>query len=556
MHVEAKVRWSLAKKLAGWGAIMALIVLALSVYSMYRLSLVQGYAEKSYSDAVIPLQQCAQLVMALAGVQSKINDHIASSETDKMDKLEKEMEAAFEAGDGFLQRLGSDEEIQVMRAKWGNVHELIRSAVENSKGFRKFEALSAVNGGEGLEQILALNKEISDLLARVVNSADTFQKESRVLGDTTTKHMFAASALAVILSVLIGLLLAQSIGRPLRELSGVAAKISEGDLTVQIPVQRRSDEIGTLAGSFQSMLTSLKKQSAKIREVVAQLNTVSTQLSTTMSELVQTASNTSSSVSQVTTTVEELKQAAELTSGRAHKVMQSSQEALSMSDSGNEATQMTLDKINLISDQMQTIGRTVVTLSEQTKAIEDIVASVQDLADQSNLLAVNASIEAARAGNHGKGFAVVAQEIKTLADESKEATDQIRKILDETRKWVSAVVMATEQGSKAVDSGVEQSALTREAIKALMKGVANSSQEASTIASMSEQQLAGIEQASTAMVVIDQAMRQNLDGTSQVAGAAKSLEDLGTQLNELVKYYRVESDPQGNNSAEPLSSEA
>ena len=556
MYVEAKVRWSLAKKLVGWGAIMAFIVLALSAYSMYRLSLVQGYAEKSHSDAVIPLQQCAQLGMALADVQSKINDHIASSETDKMDRLEKEMEAAFEAGDGFLQRVGSDEEIQEMRAKWGNVHELIRGAVENSKGFRKFEALSAVNGGEGLEQILALNKQISVLLTRAVNSADTFQKESRVLGDTTTKHMFAASALAVILSVLIGVLLAQSIGRPLRELSGVAAKISEGDLTVQIPVERRSDEIGTLANSFQRMLTSLKEQSSKIREVVAQLNTVSTQLSTTMSELVQTASNTSSSVSQVTTTVEEVKQAAELTSGRAHKVMQSSQEALSMSDSGNEATQMTLEKINLISDQMQTIGRTVVTLSEQTKAIEDIVASVQDLADQSNLLAVNASIEAARAGNHGKGFAVVAQEIKTLADESKKATDQIRKILDETRKWVSAVVMATEQGSKAVDSGVEQSALTREAIKALMKGVANSSQEASTIASMSEQQLAGIEQASTAMVVIDQAMRQNLDGTSQVAGAAKSLEDLGAQLNELVKYYQVEADPQGNNSVEPLSSEA
>ena len=86
----------------------------------------------------------------------------------------------------------------------------------------------------------------------------------------------------------------------------------------------------------------------------------------------------------------------------------------------------------------------MVKLSEQSQAIEEIIVSVQDLADQSHLLAVNASIEAARAGDQGKGFAVVANEIKSLADQSKEATDQIRSILDDTRKWVSAVVMAAE----------------------------------------------------------------------------------------------------------------
>ena len=111
--------------------------------------------------------------------------------------------------------------------------------------------------------------------------------------------------------------------------------------------------------------------------------------------------------------------------------------------------------MNLIKTQMESIGETVVRLSDQSRAIEDIIASVQDLADQSNLLAVNASIEAARAGDQGKGFAVVAHEIKTLADQSKEATEHIRTILDDTRKWVSAAVMATEQGGKAVEAGLQ-----------------------------------------------------------------------------------------------------
>jgi methyl-accepting chemotaxis protein len=181
----------------------------------------------------------------------------------------------------------------------------------------------------------------------------------------------------------------------------------------------------------------------------------------------------------------------------------------------------------------------VVTLSEQSQAIDEIVSSVQDLADQSNLLAVNASIEAARAGDQGRGFAVVSQEIKTLADQSKNATDQIRTILDDTRKWVSTVVMATEQGTKAVESGVEQSVLAGESIKSLVDRVASSAQEATVIAASTDEQLAGIEQASSAMVQIEKAMHQNLEGTSQVEVAAKKLESLGNTLNELVKYYKV-----------------
>ena len=116
---------------------------------------------------------------------------------------------------------------------------------------------------------------------------------------------------------------------------------------------------------------------------------------------------------------------------------------------------------------MESIGETVVRLSQHSQSIEQIISTVQDIADQSNLLAVNASIEAARAGERGKGFAVVAHEIKSLADQSREATAQVREILEEIRKWISAVVMATEQGAKAVTSGLDQAASAGESIKVL-----------------------------------------------------------------------------------------
>jgi len=234
-----------------------------------------------------------------------------------------------------------------------------------------------------------------------------------------------------------------------------------------------------------------------------------------------------------------LRQAAKLSGEKAKYVARSSLDAANISEAGKQATQDTAERMELIRQQMESIGETVIRLSDHSQAIEDIIAAVQDLADQSNLLAVNASIEAARAGEQGKSFAVVAHEIKSLADQSRQATEQVRSILHETRKWVNAVVMATEQGGKAVQAGVEQSAAAGESINALAESIVESSQAAAVIDSSSQQQFAGVDQVSLAMGNIGQAMRESLDGTTELEAAAKRLDDLGGQLRKLVERYRV-----------------
>ena len=244
-------------------------------------------------------------------------------------------------------------------------------------------------------------------------------------------------------------------------------------------------------------------------------------------------------MTETTATVEEVKQAAGMASFRSKRVALLAEEAVKVSSEGRKATEETVARMNLIKEQMESVGETVVRLSEHGRAIEDLIATVQDLAEQSNLLAVNASIEAARAGEQGKGFAVVAQEIKSLAEQSRDATEQVRSILEETRKWVSAVVMATEQGTKAVDKGVEQSVNAGDAIGALNSSVEESAQAASVIQTISEQQVTGMDQVSTAMAGIEMTISQNLAGTRQLEMAAKRLSDLGNQLRTLVEAYRT-----------------
>jgi methyl-accepting chemotaxis protein len=163
---------------------------------------------------------------------------------------------------------------------------------------------------------------------------------------------------------------------------------------------------------------------------------------------------------------------------------------------------------------------------------------VSDLAEQSNLLAVNAAIEAAKAGEQGKGFAVVAQEVRNMAEQSKQATVQVRGILNDIQKAISAAVMATEQGSKIVDSGVSQSNEVSQTIKVLADN-ANSSAQSALQISLSLQQLhTGMDQVSSAMENIRVASQQNVVGVKQTEKASISLRGLGEDLSRLVQQNK------------------
>jgi methyl-accepting chemotaxis protein len=135
---------------------------------------------------------------------------------------------------------------------------------------------------------------------------------------------------------------------------------------------------------------------------------------------------------------------------------------------------------------------------------------VEDLAAQSNLLAVNAAMEAAKAGDAGKGFGVVAQEVKSLAEQSRQATNQVRTILADIQKAASAAVLATEEGSKAVEAGAGQTAVARDSIRTLYDSVSEAAQAATQIAASSQQQLVGVDQVGRAMGSILEASNQNV----------------------------------------------
>ena len=271
-----------------------------------------------------------------------------------------------------------------------------------------------------------------------------------------------------------------------------------------------------------------------IRQGVNALASTASEISATIAELASNASEAAAAVAETTTTVDEIRQTSQLAADRAKSVADGAQGASRAADTGRQATEQTVQGLNVIREQMSSIGESITRLSEQSQAVGDIVSTVTDLAEQSNLLAVNASIEAAKAGDQGKGFAVVAQEIRSLAEQSKDSTKQVRGILTEVQKATGRAVLAAEQGSGGVAAGVQQADRAGQAIGTLTASVQEAAQASIQIAASSQQQLAGMEQVGRAMENIKQATAQNAEGARQLAAAAHNLQEIGGRLKALV----------------------
>ncbi|MDX9837853.1 MAG: methyl-accepting chemotaxis protein [Azoarcus sp.] len=322
----------------------------------------------------------------------------------------------------------------------------------------------------------------------------------------------------------------------LREKADLAQRIAAGDLRMEVTLQSDADALGE---SFATMVTSLRDLNQEIGDGVNVLAAAAAEILTGTSQVASGATETAAAMSETATTVEEIKQTATLSSQKAKAVADAARQAARIAQGGSQAVENTVEGMQHIREQMERIAESIVRLSEQGQAIGEIIATVNDLSEQSNLLAVNASIEAAKAGEQGKGFAVVAQEVKNLAGQSRQATAQVRAILGDIQKATGSAVLATEQGSKAVEAGVRQSREAGEAIRQLADSIDDSAQAASQIAVSAQQQLAGMDQLAEATANIRQATTQNLDSTRQTEAAAHNLNDLGQKLKVLVARYRV-----------------
>jgi twitching motility protein PilJ len=343
----------------------------------------------------------------------------------------------------------------------------------------------------------------------------------------------------------------QSIGRLLEEVSGVA----DGDLTKDAEVT--TDMTGAIADSFNYMIEQLRKIIGNVQDATLQVSSSANEIHATTEHLAQGSEaqaeqivNTSAAIDEMAVSIQQVSENAALSATVA-------QQSLANAKTGNDAVQNTIQGMNRIRDQVQETAKRIKRLGESSQEIGQIIQLIDDIADRTSILALNASIQAAMAGEAGRGFAVVAEEVERLAIRSTDATKKIATLVKTIQSETNEAVGAMEKGIQEV---VEGSKLAGEAGHALgeIQGVSNRLAELiQSISLASKQQARGSEALAKSMGEISQITQQTAAGTKQAAESVNELAGLADGLRSSVSTFRLPStngNGHGHAPAKPVES--
>ena len=371
-----------------------------------------------------------------------------------------------------------------------------------------------------------------------MKAASGLAAEMEAIYQSSWKWITGVLTVSVLMGLLITVVIIKSIKDPLQRLMDVSGKIIDGDLTATVAVTG-NDELGQLGRRYNEMGLSLQETMKKIGEAAVHLASSSTQLSATSEQISRGASDQDSQATQVAAAMEQMSATVMEVARNSAEAADSAREASTTAKDGGGIVDKTVGRMEKIAKATQETGRIIDALGQSSDKIGEIISVINDIADQTNLLALNAAIEAARAGEQGRGFAVVADEVRKLAERTTKATKEIAVMINTIQDDTSGAVRSMAEGGKEVEEGVE---LAREAGRSLENIVQKAdrvTEMVQRIAAASEQQSTASEQISGNVENIAGVIKQNASAVHESSTAAQELANLAQELQGLVSRFKV-----------------
>ncbi len=384
--------------------------------------------------------------------------------------------------------------------------------------------------------LLAIELPTEAVLAelRQLQGELTEQARKDTLGMTLVGLLIAAAGLLVIWFVGYG------IARPLRQMVGMLDDIAkgDGDLTVRLQVDR-ADELGQIAAGFNTFLNKLQNM---IRDVVTSVQKVSDSSEYTADIAIRTNQGVQrqmAEIDQVATAVQEMSATAQDVARNATQAAEAASHADRSANDGKRIVQDTSAAIVALAGEIGRAVGVVQSLAKDSENINAILVAIRGIAEQTNLLALNAAIEAARAGEQGRGFAVVADEVRNLAQKTQQATEEIQSMIQQLQHGTREVVNVMEQSQARTDDSVQQAQAAAQSLEAITQAVSVINDMNTQIASAAEEQSAVAEDINRNVTNIGQVAGEVAGGADEASGASAELTKLAEQQRRLINQFRV-----------------
>jgi len=355
---------------------------------------------------------------------------------------------------------------------------------------------------------------------------------------TTIWLVLGLVLIAIIGSGLVGFLVIRSVSSGAKALIEASGAMAQGDLTQRIRLSSK-DELGTIGASFDVMADSFSQALIKVSESSNRVASASNLVLGTAERIATGAEEVAAQSTTVATAGEEMAATSGDIAQNCQLAVESSQRATQVANDGFEVVRHTIEGIKFRGAKTKENAGIIESLGTRSDQIGEIVATIEDIADQTNLLALNAAIEAARAGEQGRGFAVVADEVRALAERTTRATKEISEMIKAIQSETKQAIVSMEEGVKGTERGAAEAAQLETSLNDILEQVSAVTMQVSQIATAAEQQTATTSEISNNMHQITEVVQDTARGAHESATAAGQLNGNAEELQRLVRQFKL-----------------